>query len=89
MLEGIHTVLERTPQELRKDIVDRGIVLTGGGALLYGLDMRIQQHTHIPCFVADDPVGCVVRGAGRMLDMAGTFSRRRFGSYEEAPPVKL
>jgi len=85
MLEGITSVLERTPQELRKDIVDRGIVLTGGGALLYGLDMRIQQHTGIPCFIADDPIGCVVRGAGKMLDMAGTFSRKRFGAYEEAP----
>jgi rod shape-determining protein MreB len=89
ILTSIQTVLERTPPELKKDIIDRGIVLTGGGALLYGLDVRIQQYTHIPCFVADDPLCCVARGAGKMLDMAGTFSRRRFRAYEEAPLVSI
>ncbi len=85
ILDAVGRVLERTPPELRHDIEERGIMLTGGGALLYGLDTRISRHTGIPCFIADDPIGCVVRGAGRMLDMPGTFRRRRFASYEEAP----
>jgi rod shape-determining protein MreB len=89
MLTGIAAVLERTPNELKKDIVERGIILTGGGALIYGLDTRIRQHTQIPCVVADDPVGCVVRGAGKMLDMPGTFSHQRFRAYEDAPPMEV
>lgn len=68
ILESIHDVLERTPPEISSDIFDRGIVMTGGGALLYGLDMRIQQYTRVPCFIAEDAVSCVAIGTGRALE---------------------
>lgn len=68
ILEAVHSVLERTPPELVGDIVTNGIVLTGGGSLLYGLDQRIQEHTGISTRVADDPVTCVARGTGLALE---------------------
>ncbi len=68
VLEAVHDVLERTPPEISSDIFDRGIVMTGGGALLYGLDMRIQQYTRVPCFVAEDAVSCVAIGTGKALE---------------------
>jgi rod shape-determining protein MreB len=68
ILEAVHDVLERTPPEISSDIFDRGIIMTGGGALLYGLDMRIQQYTRVPCFVAEDAVSCVAIGTGRALE---------------------
>ncbi len=68
ILEAVHDVLERTPPEISSDIFDRGIVMTGGGSLLYGLDMRIQQYTRVPCFVAEDAVSCVAIGTGRALE---------------------
>ena len=68
VVETVHTVLERTPPELAADIAERGIVMTGGGALLYGLDRLIQDHTKIPCYVAEDAVSCVVLGTGLALE---------------------
>jgi len=68
ILEAVHDVLERTPPEISSDIFDRGIIMTGGGALLYGLDMRIQQYTRVPCFVAEDAISCVAIGTGRALE---------------------
>ncbi|MFT8887696.1 MAG: rod shape-determining protein [Ethanoligenens sp.] len=68
ILEAVHSVLERTPPELVGDIVTNGIVLTGGGSLLYGMDKRIQEHTGISTRVADDPVTCVARGTGLALE---------------------
>ena len=61
-------VLEGTPPELAADIMDRGIVLTGGGAMLYGLDQLIRQETDIPTSVADDPLSCVAIGTGKALE---------------------
>jgi len=61
-------VLERTPPELASDVVDRGIVLTGGTALLRNLDRLITQEIGIPCYVADNPLECVAMGAGIALD---------------------
>ena len=61
-------VLEGTPPELAADIMDRGIVLTGGGAMLYGLDALIRQETDIPTSVADDPLSCVAIGTGKALE---------------------
>lgn len=61
-------VLEGTPPELAADIMDRGIVLTGGGAMLYGLDSLIRQETDIPTSVADDPLSCVAVGTGKALE---------------------
>lgn len=62
------SVLERTPPELSADIIDRGVILTGGGALLHGLDQLLEDELKVPVFVADNPMGCVVRGTGKMLD---------------------
>jgi len=68
IVEAVRQSLERTPPELASDILDRGIILTGGGALLRGLDKRLQQETNLPVVVADDPLTCVVRGCGAVLD---------------------
>ncbi len=68
IVEAVRQTLEQTPPELASDILERGIVLTGGGALLRGLDKRLRQETNLPVNVAEDPLTCVVRGAGRVLD---------------------
>jgi rod shape-determining protein MreB len=68
IVNAIKTALEKTPPELSADIIDRGIVLTGGGALLKGLDKKISELTGLPVFVADDPLTTVARGAGKVLD---------------------
>lgn len=68
LVNAIRVALERTPPELSADISDRGIMLTGGGALLKNLDRRISEETGLPVFVADDPLCSVVLGTGRMLD---------------------
>jgi rod shape-determining protein MreB len=68
ILDAIKVILENTPPELAADIVDRGIVLAGGGALLRGLDALIREKTGLPVTVADDPLTAVVRGVGSMLD---------------------
>jgi rod shape-determining protein MreB len=67
IVNAIRAVLERTPPELSADISDRGIVLTGGGALLKNLDKRIREETGLPVSIADDPLASVVLGTGRML----------------------
>ena len=69
----VKKVLEGTPPELAADIMDRGIVLTGGGAMLYGLDKLIQQETNIPTVVADDPLSCVALGTGKALEFSKTL----------------
>lgn len=61
-------VLEQTPPELSADIIDRGIILTGGGALLHGMDLLLSEELMVPVLVADDPMTCVVRGTGIMLE---------------------
>ncbi|HTZ18266.1 MAG TPA: rod shape-determining protein [Dissulfurispiraceae bacterium] len=68
ILDTIKVTLENTPPELAADIVDHGIVLAGGGALLKGLDILIREHTGVPVIVPDDPLTAVVRGCGAMLD---------------------
>ena len=68
IIECVKTVLEKTPPELAADIVDRGIVMTGGGALLHGLDRLISQETGIPTYLADDPLSCVALGTGKALE---------------------
>ena len=67
IMNGIRVALERTPPELSADISDRGIVLTGGGAMLKGLDRRIRQETGVPVSIAEDPLASVVLGTGKML----------------------
>ena len=67
IVETVRTCLERTPPELAADIVDKGIVLTGGGALLKNLDKRLREETGLPVAMAEDPLSTVVLGAGKML----------------------
>ncbi|MBR0144741.1 MAG: rod shape-determining protein MreB [Clostridia bacterium] len=85
IVEAIHLVLERTPPELVGDISSNGIIMTGGGSLVYGFDRLITEHTGIVTHVADDAVSCVVYGTGKALDnlaimQDGTMniSRRRY-----------
>lgn len=68
IVEAVRIALERTPPELASDIVDKGIVLAGGGALLRNLDVLLREETGLPVVVADDPLTAVVMGAGRALD---------------------
>jgi len=64
----VRNVLSKTPPELASDIIDRGMVLTGGSALLRNTDQLLTRETQVPCYVADNPVGCVALGAGKALD---------------------
>jgi rod shape-determining protein MreB len=68
VVDAVRRALEITPPELASDIVDRGIVMTGGGALIRGLDLLLAQETGLPIHVDEDPLTCVVRGTGRILD---------------------
>jgi len=68
LVSAIKLALENTPPELGADISDRGVMLTGGGALLRGLDRLIQEETGLPVLIAEDPLGCVARGCGMVLD---------------------
>jgi len=68
IVETVRTCLERTPPELAADIVDKGIVITGGGALLRGLDHLLRQETNLPVTPGDDPLSCVALGVGKVLD---------------------
>ena len=68
IIDAIRSTLDKTPPELSADIMDRGIVLAGGGALLKGLDQRLRQETHMPTHVAESPLTCVAVGAGRSLE---------------------
>lgn len=68
IIDAIKTTLEKTPPELASDIMDKGIMLTGGGALLKGLDQLINNETHMPVHIAESPLDCVALGAGKALD---------------------
>lgn len=68
IVEAVLNLLERTPPELSADIFDRGIILSGGGALLKGLDQRLSRETRLPVHVAEDPLTAVVRGTGKVLE---------------------
>jgi len=67
IVNAVRVALERTPPELSADIVDRGIVLTGGGSLLRNLDRLLREETGLPVSVAEDPLSSVVLGTGKML----------------------
>jgi rod shape-determining protein MreB len=66
---AVKVALEQTPPELGSDIAERGIVLTGGGALLKDIDRLISEETGLPVLVANDPLTCVARGGGKILEM--------------------
>ena len=68
VLDAIRTTLERTPPELSADIIDHGITLTGGGALLRGLDKLVERETGMPVHIAESPLDCVAMGTGAVLD---------------------
>ena len=68
IIEAVRNALENTPPELSADIVDRGIVLAGGGSLLRGLDILLREETGLPVTVAEDPLSAIVIGAGKVLD---------------------
>lgn len=75
IVNALRVALERTPPELSADIVDHGIVLTGGGALLKNLDVRIKEETGLPVFLAEDPLSSVALGTGKMLDNMSLLRR--------------
>ena len=75
IVDTIRDTIEETPPELVADIMDQGIVLAGGGALLAGLDKRVAEATQMPVHVADDPLTCVVRGTGEVLQDLDAMSR--------------
>ena len=82
--EAVHNVLERTPPELSADISNSGIIVTGGGALLYGIDKRIEDRTGIKVIIAEDPKSCVAIGTGKALndlDVLETNSLNRRAPY--------
>ena len=75
IVEALKQSLEKTPPELASDIVDRGITMTGGGALLRGIDALLRESTNLPITVADDPLTCVVLGTGKILDNLTAFEK--------------
>lgn len=77
IVDAIKSTLEKTPPELSADIMDKGIMLTGGGAMLYGLDMLINNETHMPVHIAENALDCVALGAGKALDQIDKLSAGR------------
>ncbi|MDQ4075240.1 MAG: rod shape-determining protein [Chloroflexota bacterium] len=75
VVKAVRNVLERTPPELIGDIIDRGIVLTGGGALIRNLDRLMTQETGVPCYVAENAMACVAIGAGKALEVYDLIAR--------------
>jgi rod shape-determining protein MreB len=80
IVETVRVCLERTPPEIAADMVDNGIVLTGGGALLVGLDEIIRKETYLPVTVAANPLQCVALGLGKLLDDIPLLERVALGS---------
>jgi len=78
IVNAVRLSLERTPPELAADILDRGIIMTGGGSLLKGLDRRLREETGLPFYVAEDPLTCVVKGAGKVLEDISAYSEVLF-----------
>ena len=70
IIEAIKSTLENTPPELSADIIDHGIMLTGGGALLRNLDVLIAKETRMPVYIAENPLDCVVAGTGKRLEIS-------------------
>ncbi|MBP9714939.1 MAG: rod shape-determining protein MreB [Patescibacteria group bacterium] len=85
-VEGVKDVLENTPPEILSDIMHRGIALSGGGALLPGLDRLLQSVLKIPVFVVDDPLTAVARGTGIILDNIPFYKEVLIGNQDELPP---
>lgn len=77
IVQAAKSVLERTPPELSADIIDRGVILTGGGALLHGIDMLLAEELKVPVLVAENPMDCVALGTGVMLDNMDRLPKKR------------
>lgn len=77
IIAAAKSVLERTPPELSADIIDRGVILTGGGAILHGLDTLMAEELKVPVIIGEDPMHCVVKGTGMMLENLDKVSKRR------------
>lgn len=76
IVQAAKNVLEKTPPELSADIIDRGVILTGGGALMHGIDLLLAEELKVPIFLSEHPMDCVAIGTGIMLDNLGKASRR-------------
>jgi rod shape-determining protein MreB len=76
IVDAVKVTLERTPPELAADIMDRGIVLTGGGALLHNMDKVISEETNMPVLIAENPLDCVAIGTGKALDHIHLFKNK-------------
>ena len=76
IVQAAKNVLERTPPELSADIIDRGVILTGGGALLHGIDQLLAEELKVPVFVAENPMDCVAIGTGIMLENIDKIEKR-------------
>lgn len=79
IVQAAKSVLERTPPELSADIIDRGVILTGGGALLHGIDQLLSDELKVPVLIAENPMDCVAIGTGIMLDNIDRLPNRRLG----------
>jgi rod shape-determining protein MreB len=86
LVEGVKDVLETTPPEILSDIMHNGITLSGGGALLLGLDKLLQSVLRIPIYVVDDPLSAVARGTGIILDDIELYKEVLIGNQDELPP---
>jgi rod shape-determining protein MreB len=86
LVDGVKNVLETTPPEILSDIMHNGITLTGGGALLTGLDRLLSNVLRIPVYVIDDPLSAVARGTGVILDDLPSYKEVLIGNQDELPP---
>ncbi|HDU1221048.1 TPA: rod shape-determining protein, partial [Listeria monocytogenes] len=77
IIDAVKGTLENTPPELSADIMDKGIVLTGGGALLRNLDTVISEETKMPVIIADEPLDCVAIGTGKALENMDMYKRKK------------
>lgn len=79
IVQAAKTVLEQTPPELSADIIDRGVILTGGGALIHGMDQLLAEELKVPVFVAEEPMSCVAKGTGIMLENIDKIEGKKIG----------
>ena len=86
LVEDVREVLETTPPEILSDVMNRGLVLSGGGALISGLDRLLENSLKIPIYVAEDPLTAVVRGAGVILDNIDEYFEQLISVTSDLPP---
>ena len=86
LVDDVREVLETTPPEILSDVMHRGLVLSGGGALIAGLDKLLENTLKIPIYVAEDPLTAVVRGTGVILDEIENYSEQLISVANDLPP---